>query len=189
MIKPVSDWASSYETTWKKVFDDAQGEGFNAQAATAEAWQKWNNDNAKEMKCIAPIAPAPQVSATTNPTAMAPLDFSGSSSPPQAAKILASAWQAWASAIVWTPVPPAPPFSAIAQVITDPASISAAYTALLSGLIAEMAVVPANDAGVQAKYKAMGTLFYTAAITLKVQFIGASMSAPPAPLMIPVPVF
>ncbi len=189
MIKPVSEWASTYETTWQKVFKDSQGAGFDGTAAATKAWQKWNDDNAKGMKCIAPVAPAPEVSCTTNPSAFAPVDFSGCSSPPQSAKVLAGAWQAWAGAIIWTPVPPAPPFSAIAQVITDPATISAAYGALLSGLIAEMAIIPSNDAEVQAKYKAIGTLFYTAAMTLKVQFVGASTSAPPAPLMIPVPVF
>jgi hypothetical protein len=184
MIKTVDVWVSTYQDTWEKVFKDAQGAGFNATQATTLAWQKWNNDNAKEISCISPIASAVKIQGSTNQTAMAPLDFSGASSAPQSAQILASAWKAWASSIIWTPPPPAPPFSAIASVIIDQSSLAAAYATLLSGLIAEMAIIPPAG-GAQTKYQAMGNLFYTAAVSLKVMFNGSSMSAPPAPLVIP----
>ncbi len=185
MINPAPMWGSSYKSTWEKVFKDSKDDGFDGKSAATQAWQKWNNDNAKGISCISPIASAVMLSGTTVQTAMSPLDFSSSTGAPQAAKILAEAWKAWATAIIWVPPPPAPPFSAIGSVMIDQSSLSAAYAALLAGLIAEMAVMPVGDAGAEVKYKSMGTLFYTAAISLKVMFIGASMSAPPVPLTIP----
>lgn len=188
MINPVNIWAKSYQDKWDAVFKDASKEGFNAPTATREAWASWCDENGKP-SCTAPLMPPLVLVATTNPQSFNPLDFSSSKSPAQAAKILADAWKAWAGGMVWTPTPPGPPFSAVTNVVTQPGSLSAAYATLLSGLIAEMAVVPKDASAVPAKYQALGTLFYTAVTSLQVSFIGMDLSAPPKPLVITVPVF
>lgn len=188
-INPPDVWASSYESKWQEVFKAAQGEGFNANKATADAWSYWNDSNANKLGCIAPTATATNLSGITNQASFAPVDFSSAKTPAESANVLATAWQSWASSIMWPPAPPAPPFSSILVVHMDAPSVAAAYANLLSGLIAELAVIPKDAAGVQAKYKALGNLFRTAATSLKVEFIGLSMSSPPTPLKISVPVF
>jgi hypothetical protein len=188
-INPPTLWASSYDKKWQEVFDGAKEEGFNIKKATADAWADWNDSNANKIGCIAPIASAIPLTGTTNPKMFAPVDFSSAKTPAQSADVLAKAWQSWASAITWLPVPPAPPFSAITVVHMDSGSVAGAYANLLSGLIAEFAAMPQGEGGVKAKYTAIGNLFRTAATSLKVEFIGMSMSSPPAPLKISVPVF
>lgn len=188
-INPPDLWASSYESKWQEVFKAAQGEGFDAAQTTADAWASWNDSNANKLQCIAPTATATPLSGTTKPKAFSPVDFSSARTATQSANVLASAWQAWANAILWGAVPPAPPFSVITVVHMDAASVSLGYSNLLAGLIAELEIVPKDEAGVQAKYKAIGKLFHTAATSLKVEFIGMSMSSPPTPLKISVPVF
>ena len=188
-INPVGLWASSYESTWKDVFAAAQGKGFDGTKATQDAWAKWNDSNANKLQCIPPLTPPTPLSGKTTEKAFAPLVFPNPGKPPDAARIIATAWQAWASAITWVPCPPGPPFSSVVSVITDPASVSNAYSSLMSGLIAEFAKVPANDAAVPAKYQAIGQLFQTAAISLQVKFIGFGIGSPPPPLAVSVPVF
>ena len=187
-FSPIPQWASSYEETFNKLFEDAAQPGFSAEAATAEAWQEWNDSNVPQAQCIAPTAAAMPLTATKSKTAMAPIVFSNPGTPPQAAQVLSSAWAAWATAITWTPPPPAPPFSAIFAVLTDPASIAAARAVLYSGLLAEFAIIP-PPGGEKAKYTAFGTMFSTAYSSLMVNFTGLAIGAPPPPLMIPVPVF
>jgi hypothetical protein len=188
-INPLDLWASSYESKWKEVFDAAKGEGFNGAKATADAWAAWNDSNANKLQCISPTAAAVTLPGMSKPAAFSPVSFSAAKTAPQSADVLASAWKAWASAITWPMVPPAPPFSAILSVHTDATSVTGAYANLLAGLIAELAVVPKDTPGVQNKYKSLGNLFRTAASSLQVEFVGLNMSAPPAPLKISVPVF
>jgi hypothetical protein len=105
---------------------------------------------------------------------------------PIIAKKMADAWKAWISAITYAPAPPAPPFSQILSVTPSQVGILVAYSTLLSGLTAEMLVVPPDpNSAFKLKAVAMGTLFYTATVSAGVQIDGLSLSVPPAPLSIP----
>lgn len=187
-INPVKMWADSYESKLKEVYKNTKtvAEG---DLAAIKLWQDWVNDNGKGISCIAPlVAPIP-LSGSTNPAAFSPLPFKTAVAPPMVAQILATAWQGWANAIMWTLIPPAPPFSSITSIIISPASVAASYATLYSGLVAELAVTPADEAGAKVKYMNLATLFFTATSTLQVMFIGLTLPAPtPVPLVIPVPI-
>lgn len=179
-ISPSSSWASSYEKKWNDVFSKINDPGFNPNTAVAQAWGEWCEENVKSIQCIAPLAAPVTISGTPSAASFSPVIFPMPGTPITAATVLSTAFAAFASSIVWPVIPPAPPFSAIFSVITSPASVAAAQASLLAGLTAELAIIP-PPGGEQAKYTAIGTLFFTAAMSLQVMFTGLAMPPPPVP--------
>ena len=185
-FEPLDTWASSYEETFSILFEDAAQPGFNSDAKTEEAWQTWYDGNIIDATCVAPIATAPTLTAVKDKLNFAPVQFVNPGTPDLAATVLSLAFAAYMNSLVWTPPPPAPPFSAITTVITDPVSVTAAQATLYAALLAEFAIIP-PPGGDQAKYLAIGGLFLAASQACLVNFIGLSTAVPPAPLIIPVP--
>lgn len=186
MVNPPPAWASSYESIFKDTFKKVDQKQIDGVTGVAQAWAKWVNDNGKGIQGVVPTAAPLTISGTTNQAAFAPVVFAVPGVPPAAAAVLATAWQAWAMSIVWPVPPPAPPFSAILSVTTNPATAAAAYATLLAGLIAEFAVVPPGPAGLPAKYMNLGTLFSTATKSMGILVTGLSLPSPtPVPLVLP----
>jgi hypothetical protein len=190
-------WADSYEKTWDPIYKEAMSkdnfvemDGF---LAVEKAWREWVDGNCQTIQIVVPLTPVPVVlTASTNPNSfmMMPALMS-SKTPPQMAQTIALAWQMYLLSLTWMMVPPAPPFSVITAIMTDPLTITASMTALQANLTSEFAITPQSDVDLKMKYQRLGTYFFTACSTLQVQIIGFAFppTAPPTPLLIPVPVF
>ena len=207
-VNPPPAWGNSYEPKFKEVFEepapkkeDFADEGAFNQASddytaglsdkVAEAWKTWFFENAQGIQTIAPLAaPVPMFPTTNADDFGKDLDFSSTSTAPQVADMLASAFENWAKSLIWIPPPPAPPFLAITNVSTFAPSIQAAKAALTASLLSQMASPPppSPEASLPV-YLALGTAFYTACISLQVMFEGTAPGSPPPPLQIPVPAF
>jgi hypothetical protein len=179
-VKPVSDWASSYKSGLEAYYARAAS---NPTEDASKFWQDWMDENTQGIEMLAPYSG----SGVTTKTDFAPVSFSPSMMAPQSAKVLADCWQSYVNAITWSPPPPAPPFSVITAAIPSTLGITAAYSALLSGLIAEFLIMPPDPTtALVTKAAAISALFYTATISSGVQLDGLAIpGAPPPPLTVP----
>jgi len=177
-IKAVKSWIDTYEPGIQKHFD-AMGKGLPDKIE--DFWQKWVDSNGQGLEVGPPYA----TKGTTMPTAFS-LSLPPTGTAPIIAQLMATAWKGWFQAITFAPPAPAPPFSAILSVTASPVGLALAYSTLLAGLIAEMAIIPPDPASAfKLKAAKYGLLFYTATISVGVQIDGLSMSAPPVPLSLP----
>ena len=177
-IKAAKTWIDTYQPGIEKHYD-AMAKGLPDKIE--DFWQKWVDDNAQGLEVMPPYA----TKGTTTKTAFS-LSLPPSGTAPIIAKLMATAWKNWFTAITFTPPAPAPPFSAIIAVTPSQVGLALAYATLLAGLIAEMALIPPDPAtAFKLKATKMGTLFYTATISVGVQVDGLSLSVPPVPLSLP----
>lgn len=177
-IKAAKTWADKYEPGIQKHYD-AMGKGLPDKIE--DFWAKWVDENSQGLE----VAPPYKTSGTTNVKSFS-LSLPSAGSAPIIAALMANAWKSWFQSITFLPPPPAPPFSAIISVMPSPLGLALAYAGLLSGLIAEMALIPPDPAtAFKLKGTKMGLLFYTATITAGVQIDGLSLSVPPVPLSLP----
>lgn len=186
-FSPVPVWSSSYKAKWESVFAQAGTDtSMDYVGETEKAWQDWFDSNVLAATTAAPITGSPLITATKSKTTFAPVRFANPGTPTLSATVLSNAFAAYATALVWVPPTPAPPFSVIISVVTTPGLIATAQATLKAGLITEFGIIPAAG-GEQAKYDAIANLFYTAISSLTVDFIGMDMGAPPKPLLLPSP--
>lgn len=181
-LKPQADWADSYESG---LTDYYEAYGDNPALQVITFWQPWIAENCAGLESAAPYTGS---AAVITPTAFAPVDFTGVSSAVQAAQVLADAWQAFMTALTWPPTAAvAPPFSVISAIQTSPTGMAAAYTVLLSGLVAEMAALPPDPLTAFAlKSAAFATLFRTATLAAGIQLDGLAIGGtPPPPVSVP----
>ena len=179
-MTPVTNWISTYESKQKDYMEQSMN---NPAADPAEWWRLWVNDAAQGIQAGPPYSLS---MGTTDMGAFAPVKFPKAGTPVQCAIVLANAWKAWYMAIKWNPCPPIPPFSVIEKVEASPVGVPLAYATLLSGLIAEFAIVPPDPLlAFKLKATSFGSLFYTATLSAGIQITGKSTSSPPVPLVIP----
>lgn len=181
-LKAQSDWASSYESGLKDYYS---AYGANQALQVITFWQPWVANNCAGLESAAPYDGSVAV---IDPTAFAPVDFAGVSSAVQAAQVLADAWKAFMEGLTWPPTATvAAPFSVISEIATSETGLAAAYSALLLGLVAEMAALPPDPlTAFAAKAAAMATLFRTATLAAGIQLDGlATSGTPPPPVSVP----
>jgi len=179
-VPPQAAWEATYEPETKAYYAAYQ---LDQSYKVANLWQKWIDPNVIGIEAAPPYAPSV---ATTDATAFSPVNLEGASSVAQIAQILATAWKNYVLAFVWPPPPPVPPFSAITLVETSPTGAAAAYAILMTGLIAELVLVPGNPATAFAdKATAYSALFRTATLSIGIQITGLGIGAPPPPLVLP----
>ena len=167
-MKPLPAWAKYYEPKNKDSFD-----------TMIPFCGSWVDENATGIQ----VSPPYQSQGTTSFAAFGPLvGLAAAQSPVETANILATAWQTWYLAIQFTPSPPIPPFGSITAITPSPLGISAAYSTLLTGLVAELAVVPPDPTtGFIIKGSSYGALFQAATLAAGVQIVGFLPPVPPAP--------
>lgn len=175
MIKPVSDWASSYEDLFfKKVTADKM----------PLLWGDWVHQNTTGLGAAPPWAAA---TVTLNRAAFPPINVPPSPTPALLCNLLSSGWAAYISSAIWAPPPPAPPFSAIALVTPSATGIGAAQPTLFSTLMGIFSA-PAVASAAFPKTQAMqiATAFYTATMSSGIMLSGMSLPSPtPVPLVLP----
>lgn len=176
--KAVKSWIDTYEPGIQKHYDKL-GQGLPDKIE--DFWKKWVDDNTQGLECLAPFA--------TKATAL-PDNFKLSLPPtgtaPVIALLMANAWKGYMEKIQYAPPPPSPPFSVITLAAPSKLGLVTAYAALLSGLIAEMSLIPPDPlSAFKLKATSFGTLFHTATISVGVELTGLSLSVPPAPLFLP----
>lgn len=182
-LSPAPVWASSYEKALKDTYADYK-EGSDGDSMAAKMWQKWIDDNSNKVQCVAPffaIPPSPTlVKAVIQPKFKAP----GTAA--TTAIVLAGEWAKYWNNVTWSlpPGPYLPPFSSVTGVITDPGGVAAAQAILQTQLTAELAVI--SDTKVKAQK--LGAIFAAAGAGQKTIITGMSMSVPPAPLFMSIPV-
>lgn len=187
MIKPVTDWASSYEELFFSKIDNPTTNPKVSKALDPKEqpllWGKWVHQNTQGIAGAPPFA----ATATAVQTNFPPVLIPAPGTPPTTAAIIASAWMAYINAIVWAPPPPVPPFSAITLVTTSPLGSAAAMASLLAALTAEFALPMApGEAGNKIKALGVATAFYTATLSAGIMVTGLSLPSPvPVPLVIP----
>lgn len=180
-IQSPPQWAKAYEK-YQKEFFDAIGQKTKTAAQAGEIWKMFVTESTNGISTAPPFV----CKATLNPSAFAPVVFPPVGGPAVVAGILSSAWAAFMLQTVWSVPEPVPPFSAIASVTPNPATIAAAQLTLFAGLMAEFVLIPPpGEAGLKAKYLALGTLFYTATLASGVLITGLGIGAPPPPLVLP----
>lgn len=172
-IKPVSDWASSYEDLF---FKDMSKE------KSATVWGDWVHQNTQG---LAGAPPWTKTSVTLSRPAFPPVTLPPNPKPDTFCNLLAAAWFAYISSAIWTPPPPIPPFSVIALVAPSMTGIGTAKETLLATLISIFSA-PASASSGFMKNQAMqiATAFYTATISSGIMISGTS-TPPPAPLVLP----
>jgi len=173
-------WQKDYEPQFKNAFDTAAATGVDL---TKKVWGQWVNKNGTGIEVVPPYKSL----GTALPTNFPDPAFIPGGTVVNAATALADAWKAWYSAITFTTAPPVPPFSVIIAIVPSQVGIATAYAALLSGLIAEMTLIPPDPlTAFLAKGISYGTLFYSACVTAGVQIDGIAIpGAPPPPLSLP----
>ena len=181
-VKPAPVWGQTLEKKIKESFDNVDKKIVPGLLATGKAYQSWINENAVGISTLPPFAGS---NGTNTAGAFNPVIFGVPGDPVSAAAIMSTAWFAWYMAITWTPIPPVPPFSAIALVSSSPVGAAAAQALLLAGLLAEFALVPPIPALGKTKYPRIAQLFYTATTTAGVMITGLGIGAPPPPLILP----
>lgn len=172
-MKPLPSWINDYEPKLKDSFD-----------TMIPFWGTWVDENAQGIQ----VAPPYQSNGVTNSALFTSglSALAASKDPVTTANILANAWQSWYLGITFPPSPPAPPFLTILSIVPSPVGVPAAFATLLSGLIAELAVIPPDpNTGFLIKGTAFGTLFNTATLAAGVQISGTAPGAPPVPLVLP----
>jgi hypothetical protein len=180
-IAPANLWSSTYESKLKDSFAIAV-DAATSLLASQNFWRSWIFQNTTGMQSAVPLFPT---TATFNQALFNPLPFGG----PPPATILATAWNIYMLGAIWTIVPPAPPFSVITTIVTDPASTSAAYATLLASLTAEFLLLPApTEAGFDSKISSIAGHFRTATSSCSIMISGlALVGAPPPPVVLIVP--
>jgi hypothetical protein len=170
VIKPVSDWISSYEEMFFKDITAAK---------MPTLWGKWVHKNTTGLAAAAPWSGA---NVTLNEAAFPPITLPPNPTPALICNMISSGWVAYISSALWTPPPPAPPFSVISLVSPSPTGIAAAQPALFSALMAAFGTPP-NIAPGFTKIQAtqIGTAFYTATMSSGIMLTGLTIPVPPAP--------
>jgi hypothetical protein len=183
-VPPPPVWAKAYEKHQKDFFE-AVDKKTKTPAQAGEIWRKFISESTKGLGTAPPFVCQP----TLNANSLAPINFPPIGGPPVIALILSTAWSNFMLGTTWSVPAPIPPFSVISTVTPNPATIAAAQAILLSGLIAEFVIIPppgSGEAGLKAKYLAIGTLFYTATVASGVLISGLAIAgAPPPPLVVP----
>lgn len=179
-ITPITNWISTYESKLNDYYDQYQ---LDPSYEIVKFWAGWVNSAGTGIQ----VAPPYASTGTTSEGSFSPVNFTPSMLAPQSALVLANAWQSWALGITWQVPAPVPPFSVIDTVVTSPLGVAAAYVLLLAGLTAEFLTPspPDGDAAMLIKKTAIGTLFYTATLSMGVQISGLGIGGPPPPLVIP----
>ena len=169
MIAPMPEWTENY----KSIFF-----GEYTAADQPLQYRKFVHKSFAGVQAAPPYQSTP----TLQEMAFTPYMPPCPGTPVTAATILASCWMSYINATVWSTPPPVPPFSAIALMCFDPASVSAANTALIADLVAEFAIMSSGDA----KAAGIAKCFYKASKSLMLMATGTSLPAPvPVPLVVP----
>lgn len=173
-VAPANTWAQTYDIKLKASYLTAV-DAASSLASSQNFWRSWIFDNSKGLESTNPLF---ATKATFSQDTFNPLPFGAGDD----LKAIADAWKAYMTAAVWDLVPPAPPFSVVFSVTTDPDGLETAYAALLAGFSAEGAIVPpSNDAGFAAKAASVAKLFRTATISAGALISGLDSGGTPAP--------
>lgn len=174
-IKPVSDWASSYEEMFFKDMTAAKA---------PLIWGDWVDKNTQGLAASPPWSGA---SVTLMRPAFPPIASPSAPSCVPLCTMIANGWMAYISSAVWVPPPPVPPFSAIMLCAPSATGVAAAQASLLNALIAAMTPPPANNPAYQkAQAMKIATAFYAATMSSGIMLSGLSLPSPvPVPLMLP----
>lgn len=176
--KAVKSWIDTYEPGIKKHYDKLSA---GLPDKIEDFWKNWVNDNATGLECLAPYATTAITQAQNFQLSLPPTGTA-----PVIAMLMANAWKGYMEKIQYAPPPPSPPFSVITLAAPSKLGLAISYAALLSGLIAEMSIIPPDPAtAFLLKATKFGTLFHTATTTVGVELTGLSLSVPPAPLFLP----
>lgn len=179
MLPDLATFASHYEPMLKDYYAKYQAD---QTYLVKNFWQQWIDTGVKGIESAAPFAGS---SGTTDQTQFSPLPLEGVSPAASVAALLVAAFENYMNAIVWPPMAPVAPFSAITSVVTSPTGLAAASAILLAGMIAELAVVPPPATAFADKANAFAALFNTAAAASGIMITGLGIGSPPPPLVVP----
>ena len=174
-IKPVSDWASSYE---EMFFKDMTAE------KAPIIWGDWVDKNTQGLSASPPWSGA---TVTLMRPAFPPVTVPASPSPVPLCTMIANGWMSYILSASWTPPPPIPPFSVITMCMPSASGVAAAQAALLNTLIATFTppAVP-GEAYQKAQAMKIATAFYTATMSSGIMLSGLTVPSPlPLPLVLP----
>jgi hypothetical protein len=172
MIKPLSDWTSSYKDIFYKDLDPA---------TQPLLFRKWVHLNFKGMQELVYSS-----SVTIIDQSFPPITIPAPGTAITAAEIISSSWMSYVSSAIWAPKPPIPPFSVVASIVNDVALITAAKSSLKAALVSEFTNI--NGGTLDVKATNMAIAFYTASMSLGVIVSGMSLTVPPVPLIMMSPI-